>query len=295
MKAGRTQHILNRLGWASCIALQGTRFRAGSVPVEEWSQCGYRIFSSGYSNNRSCGVMWAIKEDIFPKESVRQILVPGSHLQGRALALRIKHKSTDMRLVNVYYPLCNNRAPGQQWHQLTNWLLTVLRGAAIRSLPLVVGDFNARIAPSLDHNGLRQHSSVAGQHGPVPNQQGSLLLEHFESLNLFVMGSDAVHPDTYYSCTSPHTSKIDYIVCSQRAASENTVFSYKTLTRVGPQLQCMKVARQADHVPISVQVCMVSVYYTKPSTCRWDTDSLMAAGLRGDRRQAFFDRIDSTF
>lgn len=296
-RAGRLEHILHRFRWAGIICLQSTQLRANrdyDVPVEYWIQNNFHIFSAGYKSNKSTGCMICINVDFVPPVAVRQIFFAPSDLQGRGLGMRIKFRNIDILLLNAYFPVAVAK-PVRSASRMISWLRYLLRHCPIRCMPLMLGDLNGRIGTAYAISGHRPESPAHGPFAPVPNAQGTMILELLEEMNLYVLGSERPMVATFHSSMTNAQSVIDYAITSQKSHQEGAASNHFVMTKAGRQLQMIAMLRPADHMPISIWLSNITCVYVPQPTFKWDQDAMMNAVLKGRHRQQYFDALHASF
>eukprot|EP00959_Pyramimonas_sp_CCMP1952_P070234 1466422-Pyramimonas_sp.AAC.1 len=140
------------------ILLNGTQKKARPDQVEErhnhirhWSiSCGYK---KGRLINSSCGLIFLVTRRI-RREALYEILRPPAGLQGRIAGIRLKDRSYDFTVLNVYFAAVHDKNHAEIAKKITARLEEQMDMLPARTTIMIGGDINSDIGLYRDGDGM---------------------------------------------------------------------------------------------------------------------------------------------
>jgi endonuclease/exonuclease/phosphatase family metal-dependent hydrolase len=315
----RIQQILGELK-GDIIALEGTQRtgyseyahrKLGSVvplqACEQLTLSGYQIYEwpyrAGARTTKAAGVMLALRLGVFTKSAFKQEFHPPPNLQGRAGAIRLRQAELDICPIVVYFPT-NPSARNQRIHTeaLCTWITTLLSSLPERCMPLLLGDFNARLGYQVlsesEHTrtlSLADFPEVGTAKTEQENYNGQCLhrlmhRHHLCAVNTFSF-SDA--GATYYK--PPHRSRVDFVIVPKTILPR--VESMTAWRRSGHHLQVHRAEVNFDHVPLNMRITLGRVFpnYHTYRRANWSFLPMEGADKYKHRIACFTETVEQNF
>lgn len=243
---------------ASALLLTGTRLETAEL-YENSSQDGYFIYNFGIAprSKSHAGVAIALDEKAYPRHHVSDVWAPIDLLtRGRWGAVRVKGNNFDIVFLAIYLP--PSFAEKQNKHIFNSTLKEVsefLSRLPSRSVPIVGGDFNARlgIQKNLDGTWSPTQSLPVGSHARERETPAGAEVRKFLDMHkLAALNSHFNAGATYFSPSSPWESSIDFLLGPWELIESCRVKWSRVFRKEGDMLQSIRCRHRADHRPSSL-------------------------------------------
>ena len=176
---------------------------------------GYTFYWSGRPDGwRTGGVAIAVAGHLLPAVDIGSI----RPISERLMSLRLRHTMGTLTVISVYAP--TDQADGQDKDLFYLQLSSVVEGCKAGEIPLLLGDFNARVGSE-----RAGYEDVVGPHtgslcGGARTENGSRLLDFARGHSLRIAGTWFQRPDehrwTWYSNTGTFAAEIDHVLVRSR-------------------------------------------------------------------------------
>ena len=107
--------------------------------------------------NKSCGVTIVLGPRL--RNAVVQVYTPSPRLTGRATALRLRNKTTDLLVLGCYFPhrgSMDEAALNRFVELFLEWVDKILSDSPRRTIPIIMGDVNDQFGVHRERGGILQ-------------------------------------------------------------------------------------------------------------------------------------------
>ena len=304
VRVGRWAQLSSEFQNLDVVALQGLCVKADSdVPCAYFRTSHHHVFQWGYTKgrytNKSCGVAILLRHKRLRLQWVREVYSPPDQLAGRAGALRIKGRCSDLLVIVGYVPVePTNASQRQAVHAFYTWVDSLLSRSPARTLPILLLDANGRMGLQRLGDGPGQiapdHDATVGPWGAeAQNHNGTqlrnlLYTHHLAAANThFSRGCGA----TYHGPLG-HPSRIDYVVVPQGLLQHIT--DVRVWYRSGYRLQLIDSPDLRDHCPIVVDFNYELSFPQPQHSAKWDFTKLGRAVDGHSSKEDFLREVQTS-